>query len=225
MTRFINRNDAVFGSPFSTGLGADGKNGIGVLTVVESSAKARYNGMTLGMTRKYSNNWGFQANYTLSEDKSDDDNERDPFLFRYARADALDREYNYSDRDQRHRFNAFLLTGYKGFEFNTRVQARSAQPKSVGDVPADRIQPNGTIILRNTLRKDNEYLSLDLRVSKVFKLAGKSTIEGILDLFNLTNATNFKRPSVTNLVFNFDGTVQDGVGDPRQAQLGVRVRF
>src|SRR6185295_3205373 len=33
ITRFINRNDPVFGSPWSTGLGADGKNGIGVLTV------------------------------------------------------------------------------------------------------------------------------------------------------------------------------------------------
>jgi len=27
ITRFVNRNDAVFGSPWSTGLGADGKNG------------------------------------------------------------------------------------------------------------------------------------------------------------------------------------------------------
>ena len=41
VTRFINRNDAVFGSPFSTGLGADDQNGIGVLTTVESSAKAK----------------------------------------------------------------------------------------------------------------------------------------------------------------------------------------
>lgn len=225
VTRFINRNDAVFGAPFSTGLGADGRNGIGVLTVVESSAKARYTGMTLSVTRKYANNWGFQGNYTLSEDKSDDDNERDPFSFRYARADRLDAEYNYSDRDQRHRFNAFLLTGYKGFEFNTRVQARSAQPRSVGNAPADRIQADGTIIKRNTLRKDNEFFSLDLRISKVFKMANGASIEGIVDLFNLTNSTNFKRPSVTNLVFNFDGTVQDGVGDPRQAQVGLRVRF
>jgi len=225
VTRFINRNDAVFGSPFSSGLGADGRNGIGVLTVVESSAKARYTGMTLTVTRKYANNWGFQGNYTLSQDKSDDDNERDPFSFRYARADRLDAEYNYSDRDQRHRFNAFLLTGVKGFEINTRISGRSAQPKSVGNAPSDRIQPDGSIIKRNTLRKDNEYFSLDLRISKAFKLSGGVSVEGIVDLFNLTNANNFKRPAVTNLVFNFDGTVQDGVGDPRQAQVGVRVRF
>ena len=39
ITRFINRNDPVFGSPWSTGLGANGTNGIGTLTVVESSAQ------------------------------------------------------------------------------------------------------------------------------------------------------------------------------------------
>jgi hypothetical protein len=36
------------------------------------------------------------------------------------------------------------------------------------------------------------------------------------------NSDNFRRPEVTNLIFNFDGTVQSGVGDPRQMQLGLR---
>jgi len=40
---------------------------------------------------------------------------------------------------------------------------------------------------------------------------------------NLLNSKNFRRPEVTNLIFNFDGTVQSGAGDPRQIQLGVRV--
>ena len=65
VTRFINRNDAVFGGPSSSGLGADGTNGIGVLTTVESSAKAKWDGLTLGMTKRYANNYQFQWNYTL----------------------------------------------------------------------------------------------------------------------------------------------------------------
>jgi hypothetical protein len=224
ITRFINRNDAVFGAPWSTGLGADGKNGIGTLTVVESSAKSRYDGLTLGLNKKYSQGHQFQVNYTLSRDLSDDDNERDPFSFRYARADNLAPEYNYSDRDQRHRFNAWLLTTFSGFEFNNRVTGRSAQPKSIGNTPQDRIQANGTIIKRNTLRKDNEFFSWDLRVTRNFK-AGGAVVQPILEVFNLTNNRNIKRPEVTNLVFNFDGTVQSGFGDPRQAQIGVRVMF
>ena len=223
ITRFINRNDPVFGSPFRNSLD-NGTNGIGTLTVVESSARSQYDGVTLGLTKAYAQNYQFQLNYTLSRDMSDDDNERDPFTLRYARADTLEPEYNYSDRDQRHRFNAWFLTIQRGIEFSSRISGRTAQPKSVGNTPQDRIQPDGSIIKRNTLRKDNEFFTWDLRISKDF-VAGGLRIQPIFEVFNLTNSANIKRPEVTNLVFNFDGTVQSGYGDPRQMQLGVRVRF
>ena len=51
------------------------------------------------------------------------------------------------------------------------------------------------------------------------------TVEPVIDVFNVFNSKNLRRPEVTNLIFNFDGTVQAGVGDPRQVQLGVRVLF
>ncbi|MGH9159804.1 MAG: TonB-dependent receptor [Vicinamibacteraceae bacterium] len=225
VTRFINRNDLVFGSPWSTGLGADGRNGIATLTTVESSAKSKYDGLTVGMTKRFANGYQFQWNYTLSRDMSDDDNERDPFSFRYARADNLAAEYNYSDRDQRHRFNAWLLAVVAGVEINTRVSARSAQPRSVGDVPQDRIQSDGSILKRNTERKDNEFFTLDVRLTRPVRLTHGITLEPIFEIFNLTNSRNIKRPEVTNLVFNFDGTVRSGFGDPRQIQLGLRLTF
>ena len=225
ITRFINRNDAVFGRPWATGLGADNLNGIATLTTVESSAKSKYDAFTVGMNKRYAQNYQFQWNYTIGRDMSDDDNERDPFSFRYARADNLAPEYNYSDRDQRHRFNAWLLVTAKGFDFNTRISSRTAQPRSVGDTPQARIQPDGSILLRNTLRKDNEFFTWDFRVGRPFQLSKGVRLEPVFEVFNLTNSKNIRRPAVTNLIFSFDGTVQDGLGDPRQAQLGVRVRF
>ena len=225
VTRFINRNDAVFGRPWSTGLGADNLNGVGNLTTVESSAKAKYDAFTIGMNKRYAQNYQFQWNYTIGRDMSDDDNERDPFTFRYAAANNLAPEYNYSDRDQRHRFNAWFLVTAKGFDFNTRISSRTAQPRSVGNTPQDRILANGTIILRNTLRKDNEFFTWDFRVGRPFNLTKSVRLEPVFEVFNLTNSKNIRRPSVTNLIFNFDGTVQEGLGEPRQAQLGVRVRF
>ncbi len=222
-TRFINRNDPVFGSPFTNSM-QNGTNGIGTLWSVESTAISRYDGVTFGLNKAYSRNYQFQVNYTVSRDMSDDDNERDPFTLRYARADTLEPEYNYSDRDQRHRFNAWFLTTQRGVEFSSRMSGRSAQPKSVGNTPQDRILANGTILKRNTLRKDNEFFSWDLRISKDFAVGG-TTIQPIFEVFNLTNSKNIKRPEITNLLFSFDGTVQSGYGDPRQLQLGVRVRF
>ena len=36
------------------------------------------------------------------------------------------------------------------------------------------------------------------------------------------NGTNLLVPQNTNLIFNFDGTIRAGLGDPRQVQLGAR---
>jgi len=255
ITRFHNGNDPLLWEgepagcsfacgPFSNGLGPGGTNGIGVLTVVSSTAKSQYHGLTVGLTKRPTRSVSFQAYYTYSKDKSDDDNERDPFSFRYAKITDLDAEYHYSDRDQRHRFNSWLLWNAPlGIDLNVRYSYRSAQPKSLACVvsvafcgtdafgnsrfmadaaaPADRINPDGSVTRRNLGRKDNEFSSLDFRLSKQFAFGGV-TLEPAIDVFNLFNSKNLRRPEVTSLVFNFDGTVQSGVGDPRQMQLALR---
>jgi outer membrane receptor for ferrienterochelin and colicin len=245
LTRFVNRNDAVFGSPWDTSLTTPlDPNGVGQLTTVESSAKSRYTGITVGLKRVLDPNFQFQINYTLSFDKSDDDNERDPFTLRYVRADSLQAEYNWSDRDQRHRVNAWALVRLPGgIYMNNRVSYYSAQPVSencgagnVGDgaraaSAADRICRDtlaagaGRILRRNTLRKDNAYFSWDLRVSRPFDLGRQGQVEAIVEVFNLTGNDNFRDPSYGNLVFNFDGTIRSGLGDPRQLQAGLRWLF
>ena len=238
LTRFINRNDAVFGSPWSTGLNGT-TNGIATLTTIESSAKSRYNGVTFGLGRMADPDFQFQANYTLAVDKSDDDNERDPFSFRYARATRLDREYNYSDRDQRHRLNLWALYHFP-FDLyaNSRFSWYSAQPASEkcgpGNVgtgvragtPQDRICPNNTtILLRNTIRRDNAFASWDLRLSRPFRTRGHGQFEVLVEAFNIFNRDNFRDPASPSLLFNFDGTIRRGLGDARQVQAGIRYGF
>jgi hypothetical protein len=239
LTRFVNRNDAVFGSPWGSGLTSPADlNGVGQLTTIESTAKSRYNGVTFGLARLADPNFQFQANYTLSVDKSDDDNERDPFTLRYAVANRLDREYNYSDRDQRHRLNLWALN-HLPFDIyaNNRFSWYSAQPTSescVNGVPSGlraatpqaRIcSLTGPILLRNTIRRDNSFASWDIRLSRPFRSKTNGQLEAIVEVFNVLNRDNFRDPSSGSLLFNFDGTIRNGLGDPRQIQLGVRYGF
>ncbi|MEM7583381.1 MAG: carboxypeptidase regulatory-like domain-containing protein [Acidobacteriota bacterium] len=230
LTRFVNRNDPLLGAPWSSGLPPGGANGINTLTVVESTASSRYWGATVGVTKR-AGKVQFQAYYTYSKDRSDDDNERDPFSFRYARITDLDAEWSYSDRDQRDRFNAWLLWQAPwGINVNTRFTYRSAQPQSITETgavaatPQDRINADGSVTRRNLGRKNNKFSSVDLRLSKVFNL-GDRDLEVIFEGFNMFNSSNFKKPGAVDLVFNFDGTVDSGLGDPRQFQAGVRLTF
>ncbi len=237
LTRFFNANDPVFNND-TIGPWGTGPRQLGTLTVVQSSAKSRYNGITVGLKRVLDPRLQFQLNYTLSFDKSDDDNERDPFTFRYAKANNLGSEYNWSDRDQRHRFNGWLLARLPGnIYWNNRVSYYSAQPVSekcgAGNVgtgqragsPQDRICPNGSVLLRNTLRKDNAFFSWDLRVSRPVDTGHQGQLEVMIEVFNVTNTDNFKDPAYGGLLFNFDGTIRSGLGDPRQLQAGLRWVF
>lgn len=54
---------------------------------------------------------------------------------------------------------------------------------------------------------------------------GPNRLEAVLEVFNLTNTDNFKDPPATGLFLNFDGTVRSGLGEPRQAQVGLRYMF
>ena len=68
------------------------------------------------------------------------------------------------------------------------------------------------------------YRVVDLSLARRASI-GHAGLEARFELFNVFNDANFKRPEVTNLIFNFDGTVQSGTGDPRQVQLGLRLLF
>lgn len=221
LTTFVNRGDGRLYpggvSPFERANGS----GVGEIRSTESIGKSLFQGLTFALAKRFSNRFQFQANYLLSFDKSSDDNERDPFTFRYADPrNVITPEYNWSDRDQRHRFNAFAVFNLP-YDINVSpiVQYRSAQPTSVtnrGTFP--------NITLRNTLRLNNEFFTFDARVSKAFKFTEKMSLEAIFDAFNLFNNRN-QRSLPRPLTFNFDGTVSAGFGEPRQAQIGLRFKF
>jgi outer membrane receptor protein involved in Fe transport len=192
-----------------------------------SVGKSAYYGFTAGVRKRFSNKFQLEANYVYSKDKDDDSNERDPFSDRSFDPFRPELDYTLSDRDIRHKFNffAFFELPWK-FEFSPRVQARTAQPATppVRAVAEDR----------NSLRKDNEYFSFDWRLARPISLTETVELIPQIEMFNTFNNDNFinslsgagNQNSLTApSLFNFDGFLRQGIGDPRQLQLSIKLRF
>jgi hypothetical protein len=103
-----------------------------------------------------------------------------------------------------------------GLEGNFVVQGRTAQPIT----PDPRTATN-----RNSLRKDNKYFSFDWRLQRPFNLGERFKLVPVIEMFNTFNNTNNINPLSTPALFNFDGFLRQGVGDPRQVQLALRFTF
>src|ERR1051325_5912364 len=205
LTRFINLNRVGLFPAF------------GDVFVTSAVGKSNYNGCTFGMRKRLSRRYQLEWNYTLSKDKDDDSNERDPFTDRSFNPLNLSLDYALSDRDIRHKFNffTFINLGW-GFDGNFRIQGRTAQPIT----PAVRTATN-----RNTLRKDNEYFSFDWRIQRPIKLNERFSLIPTIEMFNTFNNANNINPLTSPGLFNFDGFLRQGVGDPRQVQLALRLTF
>ena len=190
---------------------------LGDVFVTSAVGKSLYNGFTVGVRKRMSKRYQLEANYVLSKDKDDDSNERDPFTDRSFDINNLSLDYALSDRDIRRKFNFYTFVEMGGgLEGNFRIQARSAQPIT----PATRTATN-----RNSLRKDNKYFSFDWRIQRPFKLGERVALVPIVELFNTFNSKNNINPLTTPGLFNFDGFLRTGVGDPRQLQLAVKLTF
>jgi hypothetical protein len=213
MTRFINVNRADRGAPFAPQLDE--------VMVTTSRGKSLYRGLTVGLRKRFSDGWQMEGNYVLSKDLDDDSNERDPFTDRSFDPFDLGKDYGPSDRDISHKFNFYIFGKLPGgLEGNTRIQARGAQPITA----SPRVQ-NGVDQGRNSLRKDNKYFSLDWRLQRPIRLSDRTQLIPMIEMFNTLNSDNNVNPLSTPALFNFDGYLRTGVGDPRQVQLAVKLTF
>ena len=224
LTRFLNVNRKLDAAGFPI-FG----DYLGEVMVTSAVGKSMYNGFTVGARKRFSNKYQFELNYVLSKDKDDDSNERDPFTDRALNINNLQLDYALSDRDIRHKFNFYMYSELPwGFEFVPRVQARGAQPANPG---AFAPPPCAN---RNSLRKDNDYFSFDWRLSRPFRFGDSMALTPTVEMFNTFNNDNrinalstcgnsnsLTAPSL----FDFNGFLRQGVGDPRQVQLAIKFTF
>jgi hypothetical protein len=189
--------------------------------VTNSRGESTYRGLTLGLRKRFSQGYQLEGNYVIAKDEDDDSNERDPFVDYSFNFFDLEKDWGLSNRDIRHKVNVF---GYFALphlvQLNARVQYRSAQP-----ITANPRILNGVDRGRNGERKDNEFFTFDWRVARPFRFGSRYEIVPTLEMFNTFNNANNINPLSTPALFNFDGFLRTGVGDPRQVQLAVKFTF
>ena len=186
--------------------------------------ESKYRGLTLGLRKRFSNGFQLDANYVWSKDKDTDSNERDPFTDRsFDISTTSTKDWGYSDRDIRHRFNLYGYVEVGPVDLNVRWQTRSAQPITANPRVPERRRP------RTQQRAQGQRVQL-LRLAAGLahpprRRASSTELVPMIEMFNTFNNDNNINPLSTPALFNFDGFLRTGVGDPRQLQYAIKFVF
>jgi len=174
---------------------------IGIYSINESSAHSSYDALAISLRRRFAQRFQIEANYTFSENRDDDSNERN-----FSKEGALDPfnlkiEAGPSKQDVRHNFNlsgvidlgagfsvSSILITRTGFPYTPRI-IDGEDYQNDGNDANDRATVNGVVVGRHSERQPN-FLNLDLRLLKTFNLGEKRSLALSAEVFNATKASN-----------------------------------
>ncbi len=219
--------------------------GLGKIMEFNSDARAEYTAVMLTARKRFSNKWFLDASYTWSDAKDNDSNERSVS----SSSDYADDQYNLdadwgpSNFDSTHKLVAsFAWQLPANFMVSAIGTYRTGFPYSAlddRDLNTDGYVNNERAVLetspgvyyhvpRNDYRQD-DFKTLDLRLTWTARLGGSLELELIGEVFNAANWDNWVTTE-TDLV-NSDGSldedfgVRDIPGTPRRYQVGAKFRF
>lgn len=217
--------------------------------LMDSTGRNDYKALMVSAQRRMAKRWQLFASYILS--KAETDTNQFTFVVLDQLNPNADDEFGPTEFDERHRVvlsGVVLLPGdVQVSTIFTGASARPYTPASNRDVNGDGVPtvfgaitngPGGSRTFntaegdrvgpRGSLRGDPTF-SLDIRVSKLFRLEkywSDAQFEVLFEVFNLTNAANFGQ----NFFDNVDDPVRFGkpiniITPPRTAQFGIKFRF
>jgi hypothetical protein len=206
----------------------------------ESSGDSEYNALIVSLNRRFSKWLGGRISYTLSKAI---DNAGNAFFFTPQDNFNLRDEVGPADNDQRHRIalsgtlsaprsNAntlrqvindmqlsYIFSYNSKLPFNVVTGTDRNFDTNVNDRPVG--------VGRNSGEGFN-FASLDLRLSKRFRIGDRVGMDVLVEGFNVLNRANLQLP---NNVFGTGTVPRSGFGeptaaaDPRQFQFGLRLSF
>jgi hypothetical protein len=211
-----------------------------------SAGDSNYHGLHVSLLQRPVSWATARVSYTLSKSMND---MGEAFFSSPIDPTNVRRDWGRSDDDQRHRLVvngsvrapyavqvSGLMQYYSSLPFNitsgvASLQGTTGRPFADGSpTPANFDVRTAPLISRNT-GIGNDFLSLTLRASRSFEMSSGVRLEGLVEVFNLTNRvnnltrnTNFGAGSYpSNPLPTFNQIT--AVGDPRSVQLGLRLTF
>jgi hypothetical protein len=222
-----------------------------------AAGESNYHGLQVSLVQR-PGRWGhYRVSYTLSKSMN---NLGEFFFSSPIDPTEVMRDWGRSDDDQRHRLaisgtaqtsmepaqtiwehvsHGFQISGvlqaYSTLPLNvtsgvTTIQGTAGRPLVNGATPSPLDVRTVTFIPRNA-GTGNDFFTLNARVVRSFRFAGRTTVEGLVEGFNLTNRTNaatrnggFGSGVYPTAPLSTFGQIT-AVGEPRSVQFGLRMRF
>jgi len=223
-----------------------------------SAGESNYHGVHVSFLQRPSQWSSLRVTYTLSKSMN---NVSEFFFSSPIDPSNVMRDWGRSDDDQRHRLvingtvntpmapattawervrNGFQLSAmvqyYSSLPFNitsgvTSLQGTNGRPFANGAVSTANFDVGTVTFIDRNAGVGSDYFTLNMRLSRGFRLGGGARVDGLVEAFNLTNRVNnltrnanFGAGSYpTNPSSTFNQIT--AVGDPRTFQLGVRLTF
>jgi hypothetical protein len=223
-----------------------------------SVAESTYHGLHVSFVQRPSRWASLRLTYTLSKSMND---VGEAFFSSPIDPTNITRDWGRSDDDQPHRLvingtvntpmspattawerigHGFqvssMLQYYSALPFNItsgvpNLQGTTSRPFASGAVAAPNFDVRAVEFIPRNAGVGSDFFTLNLRVSRAFRIRGDVKAEGLVEAFNVTDrVNNITRNNTfgagaypTNPVANFNTIT--AVGDPRTLQFGVRLTF
>ena len=223
-----------------------------------SVGESSYHGVHLSFVQRATAWSSVRVSYTLSESMND---VGEAFFNSPVDPTDIKRDWGRSDDDQRHRLvvagtantsmapattgwdrliHGFQLSGmlqyYSALPFNitsgvTSLQGTTGRPFADGTPAPATFDVRAVRLISRNAGIGGDFVSLNARVNRTFRVTSRLKLEGMIEGFNLTNHlnavtrnTNFGSGAYpTNPTSTFNQIT--GVSDPRALQIGVRFMF
>jgi hypothetical protein len=223
-----------------------------------SAGMSTYHGLHMSFVQRASDWSSLRVTYTLSKSMND---VGEFFFSSPIDPSDITRDWGRADDDQRHRLvingtvnspttpattawqhltHDFQLSGllqyYSALPFNivsgvANLQGTTSRPQAGGVPSTPNFDVRSATFIQRNAGTGSDFFTLNMRVSRKFRLGSDVKAEALAEVFNVTNRVNDLTRNATwgpgpypsSPVAAF-GQVT-AVGDPRTVQLGVRLTF